>query len=104
MNGAYNFNLYIKVFKLLVLFALAPVVCEVLVAQYIVFCVEFCLLSFEHCIVSPSSAFSFWLPFSIFKLFYSTKMEEKENIHKCKDSVKENFHKKFFIHQCTGDI
>jgi hypothetical protein len=75
MNGAYNFNLYIKVFKLLVLFALAPVVCEVLVAQYIVFCVEFCLLSFEHCIVSPSSAFSFWLPFSIFKLFYSTKME-----------------------------
>jgi hypothetical protein len=47
MNGAYNFNLYIKVFKLLVLFALAPVVCEVLVAQYIVFCVEFCLLSFD---------------------------------------------------------
>ena len=33
-------------------------------------CLYFCLFFFGHCIVYPSSVYSFWLPISIFKLFY----------------------------------
>ena len=54
-----------------------PVFGRVCVAWYLVLCpcfvdhcLSFCLFSFGHCVVCPSSIYRFWLPpFGIFKFF-----------------------------------
>ena len=68
-----------------------PVFSGVRVVQSLVFCemlcrslLSFCYFSFSHCIVCPSSIYSFWLPLWYLQTFFMVNIQRKHSIFSLK--------------------